>query len=560
MRKLLLSLALLLAQLTVSYAAKAWPYPMTFTQSDGTQITVRLHGDEDFHWYTDMQGNILQRTGNDFKILNVDPATFVAQGQAKRKAAAKRREPVGQSRYYFPHTGSPKAVVILAQYSDKPFLLPDPKASFDQYLNKETGPQENLGNDEHRNYGSVKQYFQDMSYGTYSPQFDVYGPVTLPHPLEYYGGTDEYGSDEIYQQLLTDAVTAADGQVDYSQYDSNNDGYVDLVYVIYSGFGQSSGGDNNTIWPKSFNASTSITFDGMRIARAGVSNELIHPDVPTRINGIGLFVHEFSHCLGLPDLYTVNAPDNNGMEDWSVMDNGEYGANGYYPTAYTAWEREAMGWENIPAISEEGQYSLTDEQNKRAVKVVNPNDSKDYFVLEHFANQGWNRYIGRSGSFAPTLEGMLIYHVHYNGSTVNVGDRPNSNTSHPRMTVVPADGQLISSYRIDSNDEGSVSTLAYKQSIAGDIFSDGASFKQSSGLPHAAWWSTTADQPVYKISYANNAVTFDFLKEIDTAINSIQVDTDKDQHVYTIDGRYLGTSTQGLPHGIYIVGGKKRVL
>ncbi len=553
MRKLILALALLLAQTAAVRAAKAFPYPMTFTQSDGTQITVRMFGDEDFHWYTDMDGNLLERNGNDFVRLMVDKETYLAQGKATAAKSAARREAIAWKSSLFPHEGSPKAVVILAEYSDTLFTVKDPKASFEQYLNLADGSPVNLGNDEHRNCGSVRQYFEEASYGAYTPQFDVYGPVTLPNPMAYYGGTNSEGSDEKYTQLVADACEAADSLVDFSEYDADGNGSVDLVYVIYAGYGQSTGGDANTIWPKSFSYSSSSTYDGKKLARCGVSNELLMPSADYRINGIGLFCHEFSHCLGMPDFYADFSANNQGMENWSIMDNGEYNNYGYYPTMYTAWEREAFGWDSIPTITEAGQYSLVPEQYKRAVKVENDNNSNDYFVLEHFETTGFNsRVAWGSSSYCPTLEGMLIYHVNYSSSAFSLSSMPNNIKGSPRMTVIPADGLLATSY------DDTLTRVEYAQQIAGDIFCNDTTFTQSGGLPNAAWWYTCDDKPLYNINYADGTVYFDFLEKISTdGIDAVAITNEGMQSVYSIDGRYLGTSTEGLPHGIYIVGGKK---
>lgn len=55
-----------------SRAAKANSTPFSVKQSDGTTITVRLHGDENFSWYTTMDNVVLARSGNDFFIADID--------------------------------------------------------------------------------------------------------------------------------------------------------------------------------------------------------------------------------------------------------------------------------------------------------------------------------------------------------------------------------------------------------------------------------------------------------------------------------------------------------
>ncbi|MDY5183956.1 MAG: peptidase M6, partial [Prevotella sp.] len=196
MKKILLTLSMAIT-MSSAWAAKAINKPITIQQSDGTLITVYLHGDEDFHWYTSVDGTILLRNGNDFTPITESPETFFAKAENARRMNVMKREPVtGSSNALFPHTGSPKALVILAQYQDVAFSLADPKKSFDQYLNKSEGEQEDFGASENLNYGSVRQYFMDMSNGQYSPTFDVVGPVTLPNNMEYYGGTNDNATDE----------------------------------------------------------------------------------------------------------------------------------------------------------------------------------------------------------------------------------------------------------------------------------------------------------------------------------------------------------------------------
>lgn len=591
MKKAILTLALVFSALVSTHAAKAWPFPITVIQSNGTPITVYLHGDEHLSWYTDTQGRILKRTGNDFTVVSTDADTYLSQARATALTRAINREPIAPAANLFPHTGSPRAVVILAQYSDLKFALPNPRASFNQYLNSLDEHPVNLGNREDLNYASVKKYFIAQSDGAYSPQFDLYGPVTLPNTMAYYGGTDDQGHDERYTQLIKDACTAMNDSLDFSQYDQDGDGNIDLVYVIYAGYGQSNGAPNNTMWPKSFPGFSDVKFDGKGVNRAGISNELnayegyygynttatdptpSAANAKKYINGIGLFIHEFSHCLGLPDFYPTTLTsvyDNQGMEDWSIMDNGTYVSNGNVPVSYTAWEREAMGWDNIKPISEAGQYSLTNTKGQRAVKVVNPTNANEYFVMEIYEDKGWNQRVATytstkdNISYNPTTRGLLIYHVDYSSAAFNLNANNVNNTAgHPRLTAIPADGKLLTSYRIGKE----ATRYEYAQQLNGDIFRvddtvNAPSFSQTGGLPNAAWWTASAETPIYNINYLNGTVYFDFLTSVATTDisrpNTDTVSTDAEK-IYTVDGRYVGTDASVLPRGIYIRGGKKFV-
>ena len=264
----------------MSWAVKADPTPALIKQADGTELTVMTYGDENLHWSVTSDGVLLSHVGYNYYVAKVNengelvPTTQLAHEKALRTAAeetliaqqdkARFKEMVkrtNQKRFitigsttpaYFPHTGSPKAVVILVDFSDLEFSVTDPFASFNDYLNAEgTGTIQNRGNREDRNYGSVRQYFSDMSGGLFTPQFDLYGPYKLSKGAAYYGEGEKDNSSRI-QEMIQEACTLADVDINYADYDSNNDGYIDLVYIIYAGYSESvSNNSSDCIWPKS---------------------------------------------------------------------------------------------------------------------------------------------------------------------------------------------------------------------------------------------------------------------------------------------------------------------
>lgn len=573
MKRLLLSLGLTLS-MSSAFAIKAWNMPITVTQDDGTTITVFLHGDENFSWYTSLDGTILNRVGNNFSPISESREQFFRKAENIRKANAMKREAInGSSETLFPHTGSPRVLVVLAEYADNSFTLANPKKSFDQYLNKTDGAQEDFGNYEQRNVSSVKQYFEAMSNGQFSPQFDIYGPVKLPNEMSYYGGTNSSGTDERVPNLVSDACELIKDSVDFSQYDNNDDGYVDLVYVIYAGYGQSMGAANETVWPKTTYVSIGKAYNGKKVYRVGVNNELLGTESSFNgkqyITGIGLFIHEFSHCLGLPDFYTTKLKDtydNQGMEDWSVMDAGCYVHNSWTPTAYTAWEREAMGWTTIDTLSAPQQLAMqTIDDGGKAYRVVNSANPSDYLVLQRVKNKGWNAYLGPSGS---EMDGLLVYHVDYDKDKFAMSSNSVNNVAgHPRMSVVPADGRLMSSYRVNN---GEVSKADYQLQIAGDVYGDGAStkktsFEQTADIPNSQWWNTaTAEEgkeiKIYNIHSADNGLLYiDFNQEFaTTGINNVRANSNSEA-IYNINGTKVSLTADQLPKGIYIIGGKKIV-
>ena len=496
MKKLLLTLLTLLS-VSLAKAAPAYPFPITVTQPDGTQLTILLHGDEHFHWTTTTDGVLLAGKGSAYYVAQVSAdgqlsATTLLAHEAEqrttleaaavssqmerhalffeRSAVAPRRVPsISSGEKYFPHSGTPRVLIILAAYQDKAFTVANPVMSFEQYFNSEA-EQVTYSNNEGRNYCSVAQYFKLSSGGQFTPQFDIVGPVTLPHDMAYYGGSTAGGSDEKFVQLCTDACEQVKEQVDFSLYDNDGDGVAELIYVLHAGLGENTGGPAESMWAKC--GSLGITVNGTKITFGGCHSELFRG---TTINGIGVFCHEFSHGMGLPDLYpTVSGAARNSanqsMQSWDIMDYGLYNENvvtddagathrysSYAPAAYTAWEREVMGWTTIQPLSPAtSAYSLTPLlDGGTAYKIQNPKKENEYIVLENIQQQGLNN--GARG------HGLLAYHVDYANSTVKMGDSPNNTAGHPRVAVIPSGGIAISTYITYKSTEQPSSTKPYSE-------------------------------------------------------------------------------------------------
>lgn len=594
MKKLLLAISMMALSITVQ-ASKAHTVPFTAYQVDGTQLTVILQGDEYMHWATTTDSVLLYQIDRNYYIAAIDGNGHISSTgilahektqrspkeqqlvlqQSDRKsrffnqasiAMAKRttrREPVQTTSTLFPHTGSPKALVIMVNFKDVTFSVSHPKEQFEQYLNGET--LQDYGNADKLNLNSVSNYFKQVSFGQFTPKFDLYGPVTVSHDMAYYGR----GSYENVNALVDEACSLLDSQIDFTQYDSNGDGYIDLVYVIYAGYGENMGNNStDCIWPKSWNRYGTTTYDGKKIGRCGVSNELnADPSTKTAnntpyINGIGLFCHEFSHCLGLPDFYPTLSTahgDNQGMEDWSLMDNGEYVSNGYKPTAYTAWEREAMGWMNIETLTTD--QTITNLQpvayNGKAYKIMNENDAtgKEYYVLENIQNVGQNK--GLKGS------GLLVYHVNYDAYAFSLSSNSVNNVKgKPKMTVVPADNLLYTSYNVNS----AADQAAFLKSEAGDPFGNTVTcLNDTMQLVNFAPYSgIKLNKALRNIvnSASTRLVSFDYLADFATGIKGIDSKEEKigRGRIYSLDGRFLGYDATRLPRGLYIINHKKIVL
>ena len=437
MKQIILFLMALCFSVSTVHAAKANQTPFAVRQADGSTLMVVLHGDESYSWYTTLDGVMLSHVNQSFFISSINkqgllqPTRQLAHEAQQRSTAeqqlvkaqaplkplflkeashrlSKARATVTSK--YFPHKGSPTALVILAQFTDTVFHMADPKASFEQFLNG--GTPSDLGCGEARNYSSVKQYFSDMSNGQFVPNFKVVGPVTLPNSLKYYGADNGESRDINYTQFVTDACAEAAKITNFDDpaLDSDNDGTIDLVSIIYAGFGQNNGAMTDALWAKMSFRNVG-EFNGKNVNLNMIVHELnanekllktVNPastssfSVP-QIAGVGVFCHEFSHTLGLPDLYATIASanlNNQCMEYWSLMDGGEYVHNSYHPTAYTAWEREVMGWQTPQLLNTDGTYTLKTYANGgEAYKLQNSASDTDYLLFENIQNQGWNQYL-----------------------------------------------------------------------------------------------------------------------------------------------------------------------
>ncbi len=617
MKALLLLASLLCA--TAGWAVKMHPAARTVTQADGTTLSVRGIGDEDFSYFVTVDGVLLFQDGTDFYVAKVcDDGTLATTGVLAHEAALrtdeekalakaqdtslfyanivanadkgrKMREPMAANSTLLTSIGSPRVPVLLVEFSDTTFSVADPKATFDKYLNADelfdSASDPELGS----NYGSVKRYFSDMSFGLFTPQFDVYGPVTLGNPLSYYGRGNS--ASENMTDLFNHACQALDDEVDFSQYDSNGDGYIDLVYIIYAGYSQSiAGNSTDCIYPKSGTLSAGGTFDGVRLMRYGVNNELNatpaeRAEYGLLINGIGLFCHEFSHCMGLPDFYPtasglVQRCVNQNLDYYSLMDAGEYCYNGYRPTEYTAWERERLGWLTIDTLEQPASVTLEPlSQGGKAYRILNDNDDSghEYYIVENVQKTGWNRYL--------LGHGMLVFHVDYDEQAFSLtSNSVNNIAGHPRMSIIAADGlflpetilyttvtepadeqeQEINQVLLERYAGEYISYSIYTAEAAGDPFPGTSAATELTDDSHPAatvFQGGLMGKPITDIVEDTEAgtVSFSFMGGVSSGISAPCMEAE-DERIFSIDGRYLGTDKSRLDKGLYIIGGRKVVL
>ena len=432
----------------------------THVQGDGTLLSLQAVGDEFMHYITTTDGlqvelvpsgdycyrvngavtamrahNVgarnraeLQFVAANLSLMKPQPED-VAAADARRRTAAPRR--VGATQ--IPTSGSPRVPIILVEYSDK----------------KMSNTREEIA----EGYVRVaRQYFIDQSNGKYDPQFDVYGIYSLDKTRETYG-KNRGGQDIGVALMVNDAIDQAGDEIDWSLYDNDNDGEADVVIVLYAGVGEAQAYDTvpTSVWPCQWKLSTARTFyndgrgavtrNGVRIDRFAVFNEINGSnDSSTKLDGVGTFCHEFSHCLGLPDFYETSSNKKGyyGMGSWSLMHYGCYNNDGYTPVGYSAYEKAFMGWIELVEPTENTLYTLPvfnqkNDETDVALKIVNKANANEYYVIENRQPQGWDEYMASDG-------GLLITHVAYSASSWQ--NNTVNNSMPQRMSPVPCDNSL----------------------------------------------------------------------------------------------------------------------
>lgn len=482
----LLSLFFFLVCSITAYAVPAKPgIWRSLTLADGTKVMAEMHGDEYVCFWQSAEGTrYMMRDEAYIKVSDEDIAhlarerratnfTF-GQADASRSVASSRAATVTNA-----VTGKKKGLVILVEFSDLAFSMPDPQGYFDRFSNEQ-------GYNDGRGNGSVSDYFTTQSGGLFELNFDVVGPVKLPHTQKYYGenkdGDDDYA--KLYE-FVAGALGQANSLVNWSDYDWYGDGYVDQVFFIYAGNGAADSGKDYTIWPHEFSlrglgqwvaGAGPIKYGNVTIDTYACSCELNGSNI---ISGIGTMCHEFSHCLGMPDLYDAEYTGRiYGMGSWDLMHSGSYNAGGYCPPNFTSWEKMRLGW--LTPIELRGDMlinrmkSLTD--NGDAYIVYNEGNNDEYYLLENRQKKGWDKSL--SG------QGLLILHIDYDkyyfGSTFRGPNTMAGNNDHARVTIFHADNKETD--RDEANDPypfGNINSLANNTVPAAKVFnrnSDGTYF------------------------------------------------------------------------------------
>ena len=469
MKKIALLLVAVITALTAS-AEPANPTPVTMTQSNGETIQIKLVGDEFYHFNTTIDGyTVINTKGNwEYAIKNGDrlassgimahdpgargaqelqlvssldkylvDTQSKSQGLKKRKQRdAKNQQP---SKAPVVDYNTFRGLIILINYNDKQFQMSDANEFYNSLCNTQ-----NYNGFYHQGHfqqctGSVRDYYYDNSMGQFDPEFDIVGPVNLNYScLE---GNDK--SREIFQA----ALDAVDDQVDFSQYDADNDGMIDMVFFMVAGYSSSYSGNNSGyLWPHmsylyGYSPESGwyyLQYDGKYMGRYASSCEIYGWESYgyTMPNAIGTICHEFGHVLGLPDLYDTDYEGSGGQSnhpgEWDVMAGGSSSNYGRTPVGYSLWERVELGFAEEPEELTPGTKTLTAINiSNTGYRMQSPNEA-EYFLFENRQSNKWDA--------ALPGHGLVITRVDYSNPQVWDWNDVNCDPSHNYYELVRAYG------------------------------------------------------------------------------------------------------------------------
>ena len=534
MRTRLIFVLLLFISVLSAMAVPAYRKPFVVKQSDGTELTVILTGDESLHYHMTLDGKpLVKETNGDYSYATFgDEGRFVSTRQlahnkdarsavelsllssidneamksriskATASRSAKYKSAAKKAGSQIKPEGDINVAVLLVQFKDTKFTYT--KEDVENILNTKDYVYENkIAN----SIGSARDYFIAQSDGKFRPNFLVTDIVTLDNEMSYYGGNNSKGDDQRPTYMIRDGIKKADvAGFDFSLCDNNDDGEVEFIYCIYAGYSESYQADANTVWPHQWQMSAqcgTVTVDGVKCDTYACSSELIlnesyEEKLGKMLNGIGTMCHEFSHCLGLHDIYDTTYESGNwGMDYWDVMDQGNYAAEGYVPVGYSAYQRDFCGWRDLVELTSGGKYSMDAlTQGGIGYKIVNDANSDEYYILENRKQEGWDTYLFNSG--------MLVVHVDYLKSAWD-SNSINTVAGHPRYTIIPADNDLAI--------YGKVTNAQFRESMAGDVWpgTKGNTALTNISIPAAeVYTGGYMNKPVTDIKYENNIISFVF--------------------------------------------------
>ena len=425
--------------------------PRVFNQPSGSTVTLQLHGDEYYDFLATTDGYTVlkneagayvyaMRDGEGLKASGIvahdadnrQPAEVAflagtqrfltsASAMKARSERIQRENTAPKKLFNYPKF---KGLIILVEFQDVQFSTSEAHdlwwniantKGFTEYKDASGNVISGTTFD-----GSVRDYYYDNSLGKFDPVFDVIGPIQVNHKST----EGRKNSTAIFR----DALALAAKSNDFSKYDTNGDGYADMVFFLVAGHGSNvAGNDENLLWPyKSSGLQTSLV-GGTRFNLFACSTEMGGYSYQDMIDGIGTICHEFTHVLGLPDFYDTDYEKNGTSHhpgEWDIMAGGGYLNGARTPAGYTEWQRNALGFHQPTVITEPGHYELNPHNETSDAFIIKSPEDRVYFMLENRHNSKWDKYLPGHGLTIIRVDSTNV-NIWRNGSSINTNPEHN---------------------------------------------------------------------------------------------------------------------------------------
>ena len=452
-----------------------------------------------------------------------------------------------------------RQLVILVSYADTDFSVQDAKSYYDKLFNQ-PGYNEGAGK------GCVADYYSEQSGGLFNLQFDIYGPfrsTSKARPSDNpTSSTRNYGQNvwrEAVQQMITE-----NPDLDYTQYDWDGDGTVEQVICIYAGIGGNQGPESyGYAWPNTSAFTTVVAPDGTKMQTYSSSAELWTQGLWC---GIGTICHEFSHCLGLPDIYPTGG--NTGYysvaDEWDLMDGGNFTNAGWCPPNFTAQEKMLMGWLTPTELTEPTTVTDLKAISDGGEAYIIKHTDNEYLLLENRQWTGWDA--GVPG------KGLVVYHVDYNKSAWT-NNTVNTTKGHFRFDLVHADNMDYEQWAEalkTASPYAEASKMMHNKHLSTSPYpwtADGAASVNDeltdSSVPAATMFNENSDgltllgKAITNIKVTpEGLVSFDFMGGKPSAVTDVDRHPHDDAAVYNLMGQRVTAPGKGL----VIRNGKKYII
>jgi M6 family metalloprotease-like protein len=382
--------------------------------------------------------------------------------------------------------------------------------------------------------GSVRDVFLQNSYGALEVDSYVTDWIPMNNTEAFYSNGNK-GMTSYIRDALRYALEYADGltgddKVDFDFFDEDQDGYIDSITFIHSGYPAERGGTDEygrfyeeRIWSHKWSL-YSHNFQSKKGRKIKVDDYHISSGVwglrGLEIARIAVIAHEMAHFLGLPDLYDADS-SSYGVGDYGLMANS-WGPTGQqrYPPYMTPWARMVMGWitpvEPTPGVNIVEASAEQDPSHPQFYIIKEGFPKGEFLMIENRQSIGFDAFLPQGG--------LAIWHIDL-GSTGTYDafdvfrrqtkegypdqDGWPENGNHYAVALLQADGYYDLENRLNSGD--------YEDFFHGDNVNELVPCRQKNDCQYPNTDSyqdgKIARSNVYitDISASNNTMTFHYM-------------------------------------------------